>query len=40
MIDAIFAGLRFFLVVSGAMLWCGGLIFLIIYVMENEGVQK
>jgi hypothetical protein len=30
----------FFFLVSGLLLWTGFLIFLIIYVMENEGIRN
>jgi hypothetical protein len=37
MIDAIISALLFFFVVTGGMVWIATLIFLIIYVLTNEG---
>lgn len=37
MIDAIISALSFFLIVTGGMVWVATLIFLIIYVLTNEG---
>jgi hypothetical protein len=36
MIEGIIAGFKFFLLVSGAMIWVGILLFAIIYIIENE----
>jgi len=36
MIEGIIAGLKFFLLVTGAMLWVGILLFAILYILENE----
>jgi hypothetical protein len=40
MIEGIIAGFKFFFLVSGLLLWTGFLVFLIIYVMENEGIRN
>ena len=37
MIEGIIAGFKFFLLVTGAMMWVGVLLFAILYVLENEG---
>jgi hypothetical protein len=36
MIEGIIAGFKFFLLVTGGMLWVGILLFAIIYILENE----
>ena len=36
MIEGIMAGFKFFLLVTGAMMWVGVFLFAILYIIENE----